>query len=448
MKAIRAAMILVIFALLIGGWQHTVEAQTVCLVSSVSTIDAEVLEAVRTTLESSIIPASDCFAITNVTSYSENRLMVSIAGINLDGAGLQDWNIQDHGDWFSLIALQRYISGELIGALQGTEAFSQMIEDFPLEESIRDYLAHGGTTDSGEYLPEEEMEEYASLPFMNGTSAIYGTLGVHAHGDTGWVAVDFVSYPGSGMAPNAAYSCVGGIITNICRDGTQMGLKIGNFYYLHLVNNPNFTEGFFVVDHQNLGSMVTGNFDDDCGGASQLATHWHLHLAFPGSRTELKLENWVLNLSTEIWNYGMVTRSTGQLIGPADWSGLLPPPSPGTPPGEDPGTPGATATPGGPSAPPSPGSGNSSTNFWSFLTSGIRNITAAIASMFPEHDAEMGLAASISEYAVLPIKIVYVTGVMNYKLAFVLISFIPFLEILRAIYGVYMLIKRAIPVVG
>lgn len=68
--------------------------------------------------------------------------------------------------------------------------------------------------------------------------------------------------------------------------------------------------------------------------------------------------------------------------------------------------------------------------------------------MFPEHDAEMGLAASISEYAVLPIKIVYVTGVMNYKLAFVLISFIPFLEILRAIYGVYMLIKRAIPVVG
>lgn len=424
---------------------NAARAESICLISTKSELSAEIAREVLDVLDSAIsLPAVDCFVITDVSHTSENTYLVSIAGISGD---LQSYSIQDNASWFSVVALQRQLSGDLRGTLKGTDEFERMINNFPLTESAQDEI--GGVVTYTEYL-ETQGYGTAYFPFYNMTSVLYGTLGVHDHGDSGWKAVDFVSWNDAGMAPNAVYASVAGIVTNICRDDTQMGLKIGPFYYLHMVNNPDIEVGYYFGVHDYIAHLVTGNFNDDCGYASQQPGAYHLHFAFAPVNHQLTLESWTLDTQTEIWTYGTITRSKNHLIGPADWGGIFPPPPPEDPaPTPTPGGPGEpTPTPGGPLPPPTPGQGNNGTNFWTFLTNGVKDIGAAIAALFPQHKEGVDLALSISEYANLPIKIVYITGVYNFKWPFIMMGLILILEFARGIYGIYMLVKRAIPVVG
>jgi len=445
-KRLVISLALLISLLGVITWKKPASAQGICLTITTSTINGEVVQAVYSALENApSLPVVDCFAITNVSQLSENRWLVSLSGLQGD---LQDWSIQENADWFGMVAIQRHISGDLLSVLDGTDEFTQIIQEFPLDPEVKSALGSGGVVGASEYMEPDTPPGTAFFPFYNGTNAVYGILGIHNHGDNGWIAVDFLSNGGSGMFPNAVYAAQSGIITSVCRDDIgQMGMRIGNFYYTHLNDWDRWKEGMFVTLHMYLGSLKTGNFDGYCGGASQQTNTYHVHMAWPPSGNTLRMENWILNLDTEIWTYGTITRSAGQLIGPADWNGVYPPPPPVDPPDDPTPGPGGTTTPGPPTGPPTPGGGNDGTNFWTFLTNGIRDIAAGIASIFPDHES-ISLAASLSEYVTLPIKIVYITGVMNYRFAFILIAIIPIMEIVRAIYAIYMLIKRAIPVVG
>ncbi len=416
-------------------------ARTTCLVSSLDSISGEITQSVRNALETAtVLPVVDCFAITNVTHLSENTYLVSLTGIS-DYTDLANWNELDNGVWFGVVALQRHISGVLNGTIQGTQEFDEMIQDFPLKQDAKDALEGGGTVGSDYSGEPMAPAANAYFPFYNGYTAIYGTLGVHPHGDN-WKAVDFLANGGGGTFPNAIYAAAPGMVTHICRDGTQLGLRIGSFYYLHLNDNASIQEGQYFVLHQYIGSLVKGNFNDDCGGASQQPSYYHLHFAF-GNTGTLRLENWYLDTGTEKWTYGSVTRSPGQLIGPADWNGVFPPPPTEGPPSDETPTPGPSPTPGGPVGPPVPGSGNDGTNFWTYITDGLKQIAQAILSIFPTHQ-DLALASTIGKYAILAINIVYVSSIMNYAVAFIILAPIPILETIRIAIAIWLWAKRLV----
>jgi hypothetical protein len=366
--------------------------------------------------------------------------LVSIVGLNTPDAA--NWNFQDNTVWTGLIAMTR-IDGVLTGVIQGDSNFVPTLQDMPIDPDTQTLLSGGGTTETQEVFEIQQVNDVPYFPFAAGTSAVYGIRGVHSHGNLS--AVDFLGYYAEGMMPNAVYAAYPGVVTSICRDDTQMGLRIGPFYYLHLVNNPNIVEGQYFSLHEYIGQLVTGSFDDTCGYAEQQASHYHLHFAFaPSQGGVLFMENWMLSVNTEEWTYiNGTSRSPGQLIGPADWNGVIPEPPPQDPP--EPGEP----PPGGdpPITPPSPGANNNGTNFWSFLVGGFRNIVTRIAGFLPQHQS-IDLAVTVSGYAALPIQIIYMTGVMNYTLAFIIVGIIIILETVRFIYSIWMWIKRAIPIIG
>lgn len=424
-------------------------AGDVCMTAPTVPIPAEWAAVVMDVLNTAPVLPADvrCFAIINKSAYSDHQALISIAGIIGDPA---NWNLQDHAIWFSLVALEQApAGGAWSGAIRGTPRFVELIEQFPITaEAI---AALGGDTDTQEFFAPAAPTADNYFPFASGTSVIYGINGVHSHGNL--VAVDFVSWEGDGMAPNAVYAAASGYVSNICRDDTQMGLRIGNFYYLHLVNDGAITEGRYYMTHDFVGNMVTGNFNDECGNASQQPGHWHLHFAFAPSSGQLRMEAWTLNTSTGVWTHDSgATRSTGSLIGPADWGGYFPPPPPtppvpptAYPPGTTPQVPPISGTPG----PPGPnGYGFSNgTNFWSFLTGGIRDLGKAFADQLAGHEY-MSMANTVREYAALPAAVLFYTAVINYRFPFLVVMAIFVMESVRWVYAAYMLIKRAIPFAG
>ena len=135
------------------------------------------------------------------------------------------------------------------------------------------------------------------LPFRNGSTAMYGPLGVHDCGfSTNFKAVDLIP------EHNEVYAVESGTISYVCRDSMQIGIRVGNIIYDHLNDDFGFQIGDSVTKGQFIGSMVTGPFTAPCGYADQLPGHFHLHFCFePDEYGLFYADGYILNTYTGSW---------------------------------------------------------------------------------------------------------------------------------------------------
>lgn len=201
------------------------------------------------------------------------------------------------------------------------------------------------------------------LPWKTGTNARYGLLGVHVcgFGMDGWWAVDF--FP----AENQVYAMESGSITYVCRDSTQVAVRVGdNILYDHLVDTGQQI-GDTYVQGQPMGALVTGSFTDLCGYASQQATAYHVHACFLPSGGQFAADGYILSTATQNWT------KSGTVYAPGDYMA-------------------ATWTAGLPS------SAGGMFNIWDYLLAGIKSILAWALNTFllPPGTTEYTLFSSIN----------------------------------------------------
>jgi hypothetical protein len=153
------------------------------------------------------------------------------------------------------------------------------------------------------------------LPFASGSTAQYGTLGVHDCGYslTGWKAVDI--FPSS----NQVYASQEGDVSYVCRDSTQVSIRVGDFLYAHLKDTGQ-SVGDSYSQGQAMGELVTGSFNNTCGYAAQQAGKAHVHFCFipnPSSGS-FTADGYVLNTTTSEWMKGSsIVKPGGNLT--ASW---------------------------------------------------------------------------------------------------------------------------------
>lgn len=161
------------------------------------------------------------------------------------------------------------------------------------------------------------------FPWAAGSTMMYGRAAVHAGGySTSYLAVDFVGGDdmGSGVAGPQVYAVAAGEINYICDDGTSVAIGMvdavnnNNYIYAHLIDNGNLTMSNTFNQGALIGTLKYGTFDDTCGNADQQNNHYHLHFGFEPANNAFRMENCILNTSTEKWLCGTTTISTGQFL--------------------------------------------------------------------------------------------------------------------------------------
>ncbi len=166
-----------------------------------------------------------------------------------------------------------------------------------------------------------------SFPWQSGGTLMYGPKGIHDAGGggvyaAGMSAVDFVGGDdmGSGVASNRVYAVSTGTVDYVCADDTTTLVRTANaatndyFVYAHLLTNDNLVDDHIFNKGALIGSVKYGSFDDSCGYAEQTDKHYHLHFGFKPANGAFRLENCILQMSTEKWTCGTQTISTGQFL--------------------------------------------------------------------------------------------------------------------------------------
>ncbi|RMG94592.1 MAG: hypothetical protein D6706_13550 [Chloroflexi bacterium] len=285
------------------------------------------------------------------------------------------------------------------------------------------------------------------FPWAAGYAAYYGTLGVHGEGDfglTGWYAVDWVggdeygeqnSYDGLIFASQTA------VIDYVCRDGTSLAIRAGDFLYAHLNPALPLDIGDTIYRGQPIGTVVRGSFSDNCGHAVQADNHYHVHWMFHPDGNRMIVEDWVLDIQTQNWT-SMVT---GETVGPGSWIVS----SWGTT-GYGSGEGGGETT----TYEPAPvGSGQS---LWDPIVNASLNALAGVMSLFPA-GRSWGVFSSMTRNAAVAIRIGWILMRSHFSLIvpFLVVSTIMLTEtiilafrLVRIIIRIIALVKSLIPVVG
>ena len=298
-------LLLLIAGFLAGGIGPAQAQAGICMLYPSVPVPMEIAGLIQPTLDQAAeLPGNvGCFAVTNVTQYSEYQWIISISGLDYDQEFTANWTAEGHVLWSGMIAVQGDALGEYQAALQGSDQFALMIREFPLPpQTIA--LWNGELPGGSDEMIGGELEAATGniyFPFAGGTSAMFGPRGVHEGATQNTYAVDFLGWPQAGIMPDAVYAAQAGSVTWICRDSTQMSVRVGYFYYYHLVNDPGLREGSYFSLHQPIGRLVHGSFDDDCGWADQRWDAYHLHFVFGASGGEFGIENWKLDLSSSVW---------------------------------------------------------------------------------------------------------------------------------------------------
>lgn len=164
---------------------------------------------------------------------------------------------------------------------------------------------------------------YVSLPWQNGKTMMYGSRAIHGEGEygtSGMFAIDWVggSDLGSGVASDDVYASAGGEIDYICEDGTSVAVRLEGsddyFLYAHLAANGNLEMGHSFSSRGNLGSLVHGDFQDDCGWAEQGPDHYHVHWMFVPDDGFFRAGDCILDFDTTKWTCGTVEYGTGEYV--------------------------------------------------------------------------------------------------------------------------------------
>ncbi len=335
------------------------------------------------------------FAITDV-GYKEKYWTVSVAGLALTTEG--KWHLED-ALWLGTV----------------------MIADTPGLPGIVTDVSPSADAAAAATAPENGRGGSQNiLPWRSGTTAIYGTLGVHDCGFslTGWKAVDL--FP----TENQVFATQGGEVSYVCRDSTQVAVRIGDNLYDHLVDTGQKI-GDQYAQGGPLGSLVPGTFDDTCGYASQQPTSAHVHFCFIPNPTSgsWAADGYALSIYNNNWVKGDETvEPMGTLT--ADWAnaGVVPP---------------------GPAI---------GANMWDSWTGGMVSMADHFLPVLPSHTA-MGLAERVVSIAAIPLKILYITVLSNFDMTVAIWCFGIFigLESVRLILaGILLLknLKQLIPIIG
>lgn len=332
------------------------------------------------------------FAVTGLSARS-GYTYVSVAGFPAMRPG-QYWNL-DSAIWIGNVVVK---DSSAVVATIPNDAITQQ----PLHAPGPEQTGRGGGT--------------AFLPFASGSTAQYGIAGVHDCGFSlnGWKAVDL--FPSSNMV----YSSLGGEVNYVCRDGTQVALRIGNNLYDHLVDTgqqigDKYTQG------QALGSLVPGTFNTACGYASQNADAYHVHFCFIPDGGNYYADGYTLSMASQTWTKGAENVAVGGTL-TAAW----------------------TDANGNPVPSPTGGA-----NFWDYAIGGVTGALGKVLPAFPTHQA-MGMADNVIRYIKPPLDLAYTLILVNFDMTIPLwvIGIIFTLEAVRLIYAGYMWIKRAIPLIG
>lgn len=256
----------------------------------------------------------------------------------------------------------------------------------------------------------------AILPFRNGTTAQYGISGVHDCGFSlnGWKAVDF--FP----SENMVYSSLAGEINYVCRDSTQVALRIGDNLYTHLADTGQLA-GDRYTQGQPISGMVPGTFDDTCGVADQNPGTYHVHFCFQPTAhgTIFNADGYTLNVLTEDWTKGADTISPlGYLT--ADWANA-----------------GVVVRQSG------------SGNIWDSTVGGVNSMVNNTINILPAH-IDMGMGSKVLGSAGPAFDLMYTVVLANFNLTVPLwvLGIIVVLETVRIAYAGWMWVKKAIPIIG
>jgi len=329
------------------------------------------------------------YAITNIDTVSGYH-HVSVAGLPMDAT---EMHLQD-ALWLGVVT---------IADMPGLPG--EVLDSLPLEEK-------GGNNPGYGVGGSQNI-----LPWRSGTTAIYGVLGVHDCGFSlnGWKAVDF--FP----EENMVYSTNDGNVSYVCRDSTQVALRIGENLYTHLADMGQAT-GDHYAQGQQIAGMVPGSYDDTCGYADQQPDHYHVHFCFiPNPAGTWSADGYALNIGNQNWVKGAETVSPlGTLT--ASWTDA-----------------GVVTLPG-------PAAG---TNFWDGMVGGLINMFNGATAPLPEHEV-IGLADTVMDQANPVMSLLYIIVFSNFNMTIPILVFgiVTLLEAVRIFYALYMLVKRLIPVIG
>jgi len=404
-------------------------------------------------------PHADMFVITNYNeSDTDYYYWVSVAGIDTTGTPTPDtWDmIDDSVVWSGLGIAYENPTGTYEAYIEGSEDYDTMLDAAGLEDIASP--SEGGT---GSY--------YYTFPWAAGYTAYYGMLGVHGGSND---AVDWVGgttrYSDS-VFPNGVYVSQGGDISWVCKDDTQVAVRIGQFTYYHLVDNSTLNEGVYHPQGSYLGALITGTHltpktawkgcpasnpncvDSLCGYTEQHDTSYHLHWVLNTAEDYFRVEDWVLHRASGIWSNGSAQVGPGQYMF-AQWGDrpLVP-------------TPGPTVTPGGPTVTPAAysipiyqntGGGQIWDGLIGFAESRaydtVEEITDTYAPLSDSQSQERELVPLALSGARIAIRSLYVIlrSNLNLTITMLVLTIIFIAEPIRALRAIWMAIKDMIPFVG
>ncbi len=264
----------------------------------------------------SLFPGTTYFAVTDWRQQG-GWAVASVLGLSRPRGS--SWSIDD-GTWVGIVLMHQSVTGAWRGATQGTKAFSSFISTTP-----DSFLSTAARSSLDPLLTSGTQAQAASnyiFPLQPGSLMYYGNLGVHANGFSsvvsGWQAVDLMSDGDTSQnhAPNRLIASEAGTVSYVCNDGTSVAVKMGDFFYTHLLNNPSLFVGSVFSQGDYMGKLKTGSFNDGCGYASQDSNWFHVPWGFPNA--DLHIEDWTLSMTTGNWINGTstVTKGNWLLAGP------------------------------------------------------------------------------------------------------------------------------------
>lgn len=338
-------------------------AQATTELISLHPMSDEVRAALMAWLETSKPVPAPFYAVTYIETIGADHA-VSLAALNI-GSASDEWHITEEADGESKVL---WIGSVLVRANGSVEELFPPVGALSYApKRAKTLLAGGGS--------------YVNLPISTGSYAVYGPRGVHGDGDygtSGMLAVDLVGGDDmSGSMFASAYASDAGEVDYVCDDGTSVAVRTYNattgdyFVYAHLVDNANLVLSHEFAKNELLGSLVYGNFDDECGWAEQQDDHYHIHWMFEPSGGFFQAENCILDESSQKWTCGtQVVGIGGKLYGGGGTGTGL----------DDPGTVGAT---------------DAETGFWDYMLIGFVSIfDRGILKLLPEHNSPTAALAA------------------------------------------------------
>lgn len=292
----------VLFSLLVPVLPVHAQGETPYVIDSTKPMDADLRSYLDAWLAAD--PPSDVpyYIVTNVSNRSTHWI-VSLVGVDLASPD-DEWSLEENNTtWMGTVT---------VGGDGTVSPFSHNIQTTRVNgrASIR-FAAGGGS--------------YVAFPFAAGTSALYGSLGVHGSGEYGTNGMLFVDLVGgdnmgsSSMPPNV-YASDAGEIDYVCDDGVNVAVRTYNaetgdyFLYAHLLDNASLDYEVEFAQGELIGDLKYGTFEGgspSCGAASQSESHYHVHWGFVPSGGKYQVGSCILSVSTQAWTCGDEVIKTG-----------------------------------------------------------------------------------------------------------------------------------------